>query len=176
MLSRISSRMGWDSIWRRWACGIRQRVEEPLPVVERHVRVRPLGKDIAGKDRQPRKKGPPLRFAPDTPEVEQRPGGIRESPVASALVRKLQGNGVGQDQVRRIDHAAPRAGCPCRSASPQTRAPRPVGFEIQVQLLRRAVLRLRRRSPCAGPGGGTRRSQAREERGPARSPSASAGR
>ena len=46
--------MGWESIWRRCAPGSGSDVEEPLPVVERHVGIRPLRQDVAGEDGQPR--------------------------------------------------------------------------------------------------------------------------
>ncbi len=155
---------------------VRQRVEEPLPVVERHVGVRPLGKNIAGKDGQPGKKGALSASPPMCRRLSRARAGSAESPVRERRVGKLQRNGVGQDQVRRVDHGRARQAVPAEVPLHKGTHLGRVRFEVQVQLLRGCGLRLRGHSPCAGPGAGTHRSRAPEGRDPVPSPAACADR
>ena len=122
---------------------IRQRVEEPLPVVERHVRIRPLGQDVACQDRQAREECPPLRLAPDVTQVEQRAGRVAEAALGERGARLDLRDGIREHDVGHRHRGSDGEAVPPEVPLHECPHLRRVGLEVEVKLLRGGDLELR---------------------------------
>ena len=156
---------------------VRQRVEESLPVVERHVGVGPLGEHVAGQHGQAGEEGALLRFPADVPEVGQRARRDRQKPrSASALWAGSSGHASERTRSATVTTGGPGQAVPAEVPLHERAHLRGVRLEVEVQLLRRVISG----SGCVAHA--PREVQVfvglrgREGRGPARSRAASAGR
>ena len=59
--------------------GIGDGMQEPFPVVERHVRVRRASQSVHGQDREPGKSGPAVAVPGKLAQVQVRPVDVREA-------------------------------------------------------------------------------------------------